>query len=80
MEGLDLGARHDHLDAVDPLAELRRAGPRVARLLEVRTHARPQGLRLADVQHLVAIAAEEVDAGLRGEPLELLPDAVGHRD
>ena len=79
VQRLDLGAGDDHLDAADPLAQLRGAGADVARLLEVRAHARAQGLRLADVQHLVTVAVEEVDAGLRGQPPELLPDAVGHR-
>ena len=44
--------------------------------LEVLAHARAQRLRLADVEHLVALAAEEVDAGARRQPFQLPVDAA----
>ena len=52
----------------------RRAG------LEVRPDARAQRLRLADVQDVALPVAEQVDAGPRGEPLQLVGDLFGRHD
>ena len=67
VQRLDLGAGDDRLDVGDPR---RRAGRSPGALslepgLEVLAHARAQRLRLADVEHLAALASEEVDAGAR---------------
>ena len=78
VQRLDLGVRDDHLDVGDPLGQALDRRARVRRRLEVRAHARPQRLRLADVEHLAALVAEEVDAGLRREPFQLLFEMCGH--
>ena len=48
----------------------------VAARLEVRAHARPQRLRLADVEDVAALVAEEVDAGLRRQRFELVLESL----
>ena len=68
----------DHLDVFDPLDELRRAQAPVAAGAEVAAHARAQRLRLADVEQLAAVVAEEVDAGLRRQGSELRAELVPH--
>ena len=78
VQRLDLGVRDDHLDVGDPLGQALDRRARVRRGLEVRAHARPQRLGLADVEHLAALVAEEVDARLRREPFQLLFDMCGH--
>ena len=78
VQRLDLGVRDDHLDVGDPLRQPLDRRARVRRGLEVRAHARPQRLRLADVEHLAALVAEEVDAGLRRKPFQLLFQVCGH--
>ena len=72
VERLDLGAGDDHLEVGDPRDEVgdRRAGVAAAGL-EVRADARPQRLRLADVEDLAPLVAEEVDARLRRKRLQL---------
>src|SRR5262249_23003231 len=50
----------------------------VGRPLEVRPYARPQRLGLADVEHTAVVVAEEVDARLRREALELFLDPLRH--
>ena len=79
VERLDLAAGDDHLEVGDPRHELRDRGAAVAApRLEVGAHARPQRLRLADVEHVALLVPEEVDARLRGRKrLQLLLD-VGH--
>ena len=78
VQRLDLGVGDDHLDVGDALRQPLDRRARVRRGLEVRAHARPQRLRLADVEHLAALVAEEVDAGLRREPFQLLFQVCGH--
>jgi hypothetical protein len=73
--GLDLGLRDDHLDPLDALDQPVEPEPGVP-AAEVRPHARAERLRLADVEHVVLRVAEEVDARLRREPLQLLLDAL----
>ena len=75
VERLRLGRGDDDLDPLDPLDHLLEPDPRVAGA-EVGTHAGTERLRLADVHDLVPRAAEEVDAGLRGQGLELRLDAL----
>jgi len=69
VEGLDLAVGDDRLDPrhagdelVDPDAVV------AAACLEVLAHARAQGLCLPDVEHLVPLVAEQVDAGRRWHP------------
>ncbi len=50
----------------------------VAGLLEGRADARPQRLRLPDVEDLPRVVAEQVDARLRGKRLELFLHPVRH--
>ncbi len=78
VERLDLGARDDHLQVVDPVDELTQSLPRVARALEVRAHPWSQGLGLADVQHLSGSVAEEIDARFRRQALELVLELRRH--
>ncbi len=78
MERLDLAAGDDHLDVRDPLGQAADLRAPVGRLLEVRAHARPQRLRLADVKDAAVGVAEQVDARLRRERLQLVFDAGGH--
>ncbi len=75
VERLRLGRGDDDLDPLHPLDHLLEPEARVAGA-EVRADARAQRLRLADVHDLVPRAAEEVDAGLRGQRLELRLDAL----
>ena len=71
VERLDLAAGDDHLEVGDPRHEPRDRGAVVAAaLLEVGAHARPQRLRLADVEHVAALVPEEIDARLRRERLQ----------
>jgi hypothetical protein len=72
MECLDLGVGHDHLEVGDPLGQLSDRRPRVRARLEVAPHARPKRLRLADVEHVAARVAEEIDARLGRERLQLV--------
>src|SRR5437764_1366584 len=76
VQRLDLALRDDHLDVVHAVGQLRDRGAVAATRLEVRADAGAQGLRLADVEHLPAPVAEEVDARPRREVLELLGDAL----
>jgi nucleotide-binding universal stress UspA family protein len=78
VQRLDLVLGDDHLDVRHPLRELanRRAG--VGALLEVRANARPQGLRLPDVQHVPTSVAEEVDARARWQRFELIFEPSHH--
>src|SRR5205085_8363810 len=78
VERLHLGARDDHLDVGDAIRQLADRGARVAALLEVAADARPQRLGLADVEHLPALVAEEVDARRGRERSQLLFDTVAH--
>ena len=78
MEGLHLAARDDDLDVGDTLGQLADLDPAVGRLLEVRAHARPQRLRLADVEHRAVGVAEQVDARLGRQGLELVLDTAVH--
>src|SRR5581483_2049113 len=78
VERLDLGARDDHLERGDAPRQLLDLGAGIRRGLEVRADARPERLRLADVEHLAALVAEEVDAGLRRQRLQLLFHTVLH--
>ena len=78
VERLDLGRGHDHLEVGDPPDEIRDRGTGVAAPgLEVRAHARPQRLRLAHVEHVALLVAEQIDARLRGQALQLRLE-VGH--
>ena len=81
MERLDLAAGDDRLDPRRPLDERVDAEPVVAAPgLEVLAHAGAQRFGLADVEDLVGLVAEEVDAGARRQPLQLGHDLFGrHR-
>ena len=71
VERLHLAAGDDHLEVGDPRHEPRnRRSVVAAPLLEVRAHARPERLRLADVEDVAALVPEEVDARLRGNRLQ----------
>ena len=75
MQRLDLRRGHDHLDVGDPPDEARDRRARVAAPgLEVRADARPQRLRLADVEHVALRVAKEVDARLRRDSLQFVRD------
>jgi len=65
MEGLDLAAGHDHLDVFDPRRQALDLRAPVRRPLEVRAHARPERLRLPDVEDVAVRVTKQVDAGLR---------------
>jgi hypothetical protein len=79
VERLHLAAGDDHLEVGDARHEARDRGARVAPpLLEVRAHARPQRLRLADVEHVAAVVAEQVDARLGGQSFQLFDDVGRH--
>ena len=73
VQRLDLGPGHDHLEVGDARDELRDRGALSAGRLEVRAHARAQRLRLADVEHVAALVAEQVDARLRRKSLAVAP-------
>ncbi len=78
VQRLDLGAGHDRLDLDGLRGELLDPGARVAASrLEVLTDARPQRLRLADVEHVTAVAPEEIDTGPRREAFQLPLDLLG---
>jgi hypothetical protein len=79
VERLDVCLRDDRLDVVHALDERRDPHPVVAAPgLEVLPHAGTQRLRLADVENVAALAAKEVDARLRRDPLQLLLHALAH--
>ena len=75
VERLGLGLGHDHLEPLDAGDHPVESEPRVA-CAEVRADAGAERLRLADVEDVVARAAEEVHAGLRGQTGELRLDAL----
>ncbi len=75
VECLDLGGRDDDLDLLDALDQPVEPEPAVP-AAKVRAHAGAQRLRLADVEDGALGIAEQVDAWLRREPLELCLDAV----
>ncbi len=70
MERFGLVPGDDHLDVRDASRKLRRSHPPVS-TLEVAADARSKRFRLADVQHLAGLVAEEVDARPARERLEL---------
>ena len=78
VEGLHLVLGHDHLDVLDPLGELLDRRPGAVARLEIGAHTRPQRLGLADVEDLTALVAEQVDARLRGQGLQLLLQVLRH--
>ena len=80
VQCLDLARRDDRLDRLDPRGHVLDPLPRVARArLEVRADARPQRLRLADVQDVAPAVAEDVDARPSRQALQLALDPVlGH--
>ena len=65
VERLRLALRHDHLEPVDPPDQLLDPRARVAAAVPVAADAGPERLRLADVEDLVAVVAEEVHPGPR---------------
>ena len=67
VERLGLVARDDDLDVRDAARELPDRHAAVA-ALEVAAHARAQRLRLADVQRVALLVAEDVDARLARKP------------
>ena len=75
VERLHLGRGDDHLDLLDALEQPVEPEPAVP-AAKVRAHAGPEGLGLADVEHGALGVAEEVDARLRREPLQLRLDAL----
>ena len=77
VERLRLGTRHDDLDVRDPLHELRSPRPSVA-ALEVAPDARAERLRLADVEHLASLVAEEVHAGTPRERSQIVYEVFTH--
>jgi hypothetical protein len=68
VERLDLGVGDDHLEIGDPRGQA--SDPRAG--LKVAAHTRPKRLRLADIEHLAPLVAEEVDARFRRQRLQLL--------
>ncbi len=79
VERFRLRRGDDHLDVAHPLDQAADALPCVARAVEVAAHATAQALRLADVQHLASLPAEEVHAGPDGEPAKPCPNSLIHR-
>ena len=77
VQRLHLAARDDDLHVVDALGELRECRPVATASLEVRPDPGPERLGLADVEDLRPLVAEEVDAGLRRQALQLLCDSLG---
>jgi len=75
VKRLDLGAGDDHLDVRDALGEVRDLRAAVLPGLEVGAHARPQGLRLADVEDVAALIPKQVDTGFRRKLFELILEA-----
>ena len=69
--------RDDHLDPAHALHHAVDTESLVA-AVEVAAHAGAQGLGLADVEDIVRLAAEEIDAGASRQPPQLFPDVVGH--
>ena len=67
----------DHLDPAHALHHAVDTESLVA-AVEVAAHAGAQGLGLADVEDIVRLAAEEIDAGASRQPPQLFPDVVGH--
>jgi len=72
VERLDLGVGDDHLDVLDPLRQLRDRRASIRARLEVAADARAQRFRLAHVQNLAPLVAEEVDARLGRKRLQLV--------
>ena len=75
VEGLHLGGGNDHLDLLDALDQPIEPEPAVP-AAEVRANAGTQRLGLADVEDAALSTTEQVDARLRGEPLQLLLDPL----
>src|SRR5262249_34205905 len=71
-ESLLLVAHHHRVDVLQPRLEEGDEGPGVAAPAEVGAHAGAEAHRLADVDDLAPGVLHEVDAGSRGEPLQLL--------
>ncbi len=76
MQRLGLALRDDHLDAADSRHEVADALARVAPAVEVAAHTGPEGLRLPDVEDLVARVAKEIDARSLRQPTELAPNGI----
>ena len=76
MQRLRLALRDDDLDPAHPIDELLDPRTRVAAAVEVAAHAGPKGLRLADVEDLVALVAKQVHARARRQPAELAPNGI----
>ena len=76
VERLGLALGDDHLDPADPRDELADAVARVAAAVEVAAHAGPEGLRLPDVEDLVARVAKEIDARSLRQPTQLAPNGI----
>ena len=77
VEGLDLGPGDDDLDVGDLLRQSSDGGAAVGGL-EVRAHARPQGLGLSDVEDTAFSVPEEVHARLRGQVFQFAFQSSGH--
>ena len=78
VERLDLGPGDDHLEVGDSRDHPADPRPGVAALLEVAAHARPERLRLADIEDLPVRVAEQVDARLCRQRLQLGLEGRGH--
>ena len=76
VQRLRLALRDDHLDAPDPVDHPVDADAHVGAAVEVAAHASPERLRLADVEDVVAIPAEEVDARAARQLAELAPNGI----
>jgi hypothetical protein len=75
VERLHLGLGDDHLDALDTLDQPVEPEARVP-AAEVRAHASAERLRLAHIENGLLRVAEQVDARLRRDLLQLRLDAL----
>ncbi len=76
VQRLRLALGDDDLDALDAVDHAVDADAHVAAAVEVAAHARPERLRLADVEDVVPLAAKEIDARAARQLAELAPNGI----
>ena len=76
VQRLRLALGDDHLDALDAVDHPVDADAHVAAAVEVAADARPERLRLADVEDVVPLAAKEIDARAARQLAELAPNGI----
>ena len=80
VERLLLGVGDDVLEVGDSAAKVAQLRLQAGGRAEVRAHAGAQAGGLADVDHLAAVAAEQVDAGPPGYCFQPFEERLRHRD